>query len=295
MFELDAERRLLALSRELLAGQYRHAPYTVLEIRDPKPRLIAVATLRDRVLHRAVYDALAPSFERSFTTDTFACLSGRGSHRAVLRLLELLRRHHHVLHLDVARFFPSVNQETLLGLLVPRLRDPRVHVLIREILRSGRELYLRPDVAAFYGTDREWLQQFPAGLPIGNVTSQWWGNLILSGLDHFVKRRLKIPGYVRYLDDMVLFADEPARLREAKAVIAAWLWTERRLWLNPRKGHVRAATLPHLFLGYRVTRAGVDLGPKAARRFRRAVREAAGGSELDLERRLVSWRGAAAF
>lgn len=295
-FEMRCEERLLTLSQAVLEGSYRHGPYRLLEIYDPKPRLIAVARVEDRVLHRSIYDRLAPRFNRSLIADTYACLPGRGSHRAVLRFLELQRRFGHLMHLDVERYFPSVDHELLLDLLAPRLRDRRVIDLLAAVLASGAELYRRPPVAGFYGFDRGELSERPRGLPIGNLTSQWWGNLYLDALDQFIKRVLGARGYLRYMDDLVCFADEPATLRAWRSEIRDWLWEKRCLRLNLRKGHVRPATLPHPYLGYRVTRQGIDVGPKALRRFRRKLGElATAGDPERLRRSLAAWRGAVGF
>ncbi len=291
-FEFDAERRLLALAGALLGEAYRPGPYRLLEIRDPKPRLIAVATVGDRVVHRSIHDGLAPFFDRSFIADSYACLPGRGSHRAVWRFLELQRRFRYVMHLDVRRYFPSVDHEVLLALLAPRLRDRRITSLLETILASGADLYRRPRVEAFYGAGDAGR---PRGLPIGNLTSQWWGNLYLDGLDHFIKRELKVDGYERYMDDLVCFGDERAVLRRWRREIAAWLREHRRLVLNERKGHIRSTELPQTYLGYRVTRRGYDLGQKAVRRFRRQVRRLAFEDPVRFARALASWKGAMAF
>ncbi len=293
LFALDAERRLLDLSEALLRGDYRPGPYRLLEIRDPKPRLIAVATVGDRVVHRAIYDALAACFNRSFIADSYACRRGRGSHRAVLRFLEFQHSYRCLLHLDIRRYFPTVDQEILLNLLASRLRDRRVTALLRTILASGDELYRRPRVAAFYPP--AYRDNRPRGLPIGNLTSQWWGNLYLDGLDHFVKRELGIKGYLRYMDDLVCFAEEPARLRKCRRQIQEWLWESRRLRLNRRHGHVRSTELPQSYLGHRVTRQGYDLGSKAVRRFRRQLPGLIAGDERRLRRSLASWKGVMAF
>jgi hypothetical protein len=294
-FELDAERNLLNLSEALQAGVYRHGRYHVLEIRDPKPRLIAVAAVADRVVHRAIYAALAPLFDRRFIADSYACLPGRGSHRALLRFLELQRRFSHVMHLDVSRYFPSIDHGILLSLLSERLRDRRVTALLTVILASGHELYLRPAVASFYGLDREEQLRRPCGLPIGNLTSQWWGNLYLDGFDHFAKRELKAEGYLRYMDDLVFFAHDRPTLRAWRKAAESWLSEQRRLALNLKKGHIRPTELPQSYLGHRVTRQGFDLGIKAVRRFRKRLPDLALGDRRRFRQSLVSWRGAMTF
>jgi hypothetical protein len=268
-FEADMEKRLLELSDQLSSGGYRHGPYRLLSVRDPKPRLIAVAPVRDRIVHTAVYRALAPFFERRFVSTSYACLPHRGSHRAILRSLALQRGHAFVMHLDIARFFPSVEHARLLGLLQPHIRDPKTVALLEHILATGDELYRRPEVRGFFGLAPLSPSDPACGLPIGNLTSQWWGNLYLDGLDHFVKESLRVKGYERYMDDAILFGNSRADLAVQRNQIRQWLLEERGLRLNPTKGHIRSCLLPQYFLGYRLTRAGVDLGPRAVRRFRK--------------------------
>jgi hypothetical protein len=166
-----------------------------------------------------------------------------------------------------------------------------VIALIETILLSGHELYRRPEVAAFFGLAAD---ERPRGLPIGNLTSQWWGNLYLDGFDHFAKRDLKA-SYQRYMDDLVFFGDHRATVRGWRNEAREWLREERRLQLNHRKGHIRSTALPQTYLGHRVTRCGFDLGPKAWRRFRRRVRKLHGLRPDEIERRTASWRGAFTF
>ncbi len=268
-FEIHADRSLLYLSREMLAGSYRHNPYRLMRITDPKPRLIAVAPVRDRIVHTAIYRALAPFFNRSFIKDSYACLEGRGSHRAVLRFLTFLRSHAYLVHLDIHRYYPSVDHKTLLSLLTPKIRDRRIVALLEKILDSGWRLYRQQAVREFFQLGPLTGNLEPHGLPIGNLTSQWWGNLYLDRLDHFIKRDLKVEGYLRYMDDLVLFADDQRSLRLWRAEIGDWLALNRSLALNPKKGHIRPARHAQPYLGHAVSRSGYDLGPKAVRRFRK--------------------------
>ncbi|MEM6455110.1 MAG: reverse transcriptase domain-containing protein [Acidobacteriota bacterium] len=292
-FAQRAEQHVLDLADALADGSYRPRTHRLLTVRDPKPRLIAIAPVRDRVVHRAIYDALAPDFHRGLTADTFACLEDRGSHRAILRFLDGMRRHRYVLHLDIQRYFPSVDHAVLRALLVPRLRDRRIHGLIDALLASGDRLYRRPEVVAFYPRDD---LARGRGLPIGNLTSQWWANLYLSGFDHHVKRVLNVGTYLRYMDDLVLFDDDRARLRQHRAAIADWLCTERRLTLNGRKGHIRSTGQPQTYLGYRVSRAGIRVGSRAVHRLRQRLPELiAAGDAARLDASLDAWRAVATF
>lgn len=199
------------------------------------------------------------------------------------------------MHLDIEQHFPSVDHLILLDLLAPQLRDLRVTRLLREILRSGEELYCHPLMAEFYGVNRREQRRRPRGLPIGNLTSQWWGNLYLDGCDQFIKRELGVKGYLRYMDDLVLFGEERRHLRAWRRQIGEWLWEERRLRLNLRKGHIRSTELPQSYLGHRVTRHGFDLGAKAIRRFRQQLPGLVVGDRERLRRSLASWRGAMGF
>lgn len=133
------------------------------------------------------------------------------------------------------------------------------------------------------------------GLPIGSSLSQWAANLYLDGLDHFVKRELKVRGYLRYLDDFVLFGDDAGRLREARERIVEWLWEERRLRPNPKRWNVHGTDEPSTFLGYRVTRGGVAPGKKLMRRLRGKVRAAARKGPAALVRTVKAYEGLVRF
>ena len=133
------------------------------------------------------------------------------------------------------------------------------------------------------------------GLALGSYLSQWCGNFYLDGLDHQVKRVLKVPGYLRYMDDFVLFGEDPGRLAAARAALIDWLAAERGLALKPRGGQVRPAREPATFLGFRISPAGIGPGPKLRRRFAARVRAAADAGEEALIRCLASYRGLLLF
>ncbi|MBN2494230.1 MAG: RNA-directed DNA polymerase [Deltaproteobacteria bacterium] len=206
-FEIDAESHLLRLEQELRSGAYRPGRYRLLTIREPKRRVIAAAPFRDRVVHHALCRVLVPLLARSFIHDTYACLPGRGTHRVVLRHLELSRRYRYRCHLDVRAFFASIRVDLLLELVARSIRDRQVLELLGAILESGLYIYRQERLMRHLG-----LEAHPPGdrrgLPVGNLTSQHLANFFLDGLDHLVKRDLKLRGYLRYMDDMVLFADD---------------------------------------------------------------------------------------
>lgn len=294
-FEVDAVREVPRLQRELQAGSYRPSAFRLRGITEPKRRLIAAAPVRDRVVHHAVHRILAPKLDPGLIDTTFACLPGRGSHRAVLAFLGALRRYRYVLALDIRHYFLSVDRDILLTLMARRLKGWRLLELLRIIADSGHDLYHRPGVADFLGL----APGFPppgCGLPIGNLTSQWWGNLYLSGLDHFAKRNLKIPHYQRYMDDCTLFSNSRAQLEEARSKLAAWLAEHRHLRLKKPNAAVRDTGGSFLYLGYRLHRAGVRPSQAALRkmsvRLSALMRE---GDDEKIARSIASYRGMVVF
>jgi RNA-directed DNA polymerase len=293
-FDLDADRHLLALSRALRNGGWRPGRYALHSIRDPKTRLIAAPALRDRVLHQALLDEIGPCYERGFIDHSYACGRGRGVHRAVLQHLTWMRRYPYRLALDVHRYFPSVHLPTLYGLIAQRLRDERTRALVWMLLDSGARVYRHPLAVRILGLDRDPLP-LDSGLPIGAYLSQWCGALYLDGLDHFVKRELQAPGYLRYMDDMVLFGADKAALVEAREAIAGWLGQERRLELNPKRRQVHANSVPGTFLGCRVSRAGIAPGGKMTRRMRQRLRALRDAPPERIARSLQSYAAWARF
>ncbi len=290
-FEPEADREVIRLHYALERGAYRPGSYRLMLVREPKVRLIAAAPVRDRVVHHAIYRVLAPRLDRRLIDHTYACLPGRGSHRAALRFLRALREHRFALLLDIRHYFLSIDQRILLDVMERYIKDQRLLALLGIIARSGEGLYRRPEVAKTLGLPRG----FPpagCGLPIGNLTSQWWGNHYLSGLDHYVKRELKIPHYQRYLDDFTLFADERSTLEDARRSVIAWLAEERHLRLKHPGAPVRPTTGRFTYLGLRVSRGGMDPRRETLARMRRRVGHLAQTGQIEkLRRSLASYRG----
>ena len=294
-FDAEAGRQVVRLSRELGDGSYRPGGYRLLGIHEPKRRLIAAAPVRDRVVHRAIHRVVAPALDRGLIDATYACLPGRGSHRALLAMLAALRRYRYVLLLDVRAYFPSVRHAALRQVLRGELKDRRLLALTDVIIDSGDGLYRADGVAEFLGLE----PGFPppgCGLPIGNLTSQAWGNLYLSGLDHYVKRELKVPHYQRYLDDLALAGDSRSELAAARDALAAWLWRERGQVLKRPDARPRSTRARHRYLGYRVSRAGVEVPAAVMQRMRVRMGELVlRGDPEAIERMAASYRGVVSF
>jgi len=294
-FEPRADRHVQRLHRELASGIYRPGEYRLRAILEPKRRLVAAAPVPDRVVHHAIHRVLAPRLDRRLIDTTFACREGFGTHRAILAFVDALHRHRFVLLLDVRHYFLSIDRALLLGVMASRLKDTPLLDLLRTVAESGAGLYRRRGVPDLLSLE----PSFPpdgCGLPIGNLTSQWWGNHYLDGFDHFVKRQLKVPHYQRYMDDLALFADSAPSLEKARDAAREWLWKERHLNLKNPAARPRSTQRIFTYLGYRVSRAGA--WPTLAI-FRRMQRRLTGvmlrGKTQTLERSIASYRGILEF
>ena len=293
-FEFDWEGNLLQLQRELVEGTWRPGPYHHFQIVDPKPRRISAAPFRDRVVHHAVVNVLEPLFERRFIHDSYACRRGRGAHRALERAQHFLRRHPWYLKTDIVRFFPNVDHAVLLTLLERHIRDSQFLALIRLIIASGEGILESEATSPYFPGDDLLAALRPRGLPIGNLTSQFFANVLLDPIDHFLKEELRIPGYVRYADDLLLFAESKSRLREVQQLLIRRL-AESRLRLHPHKTQVHPTAQGVTFLGFRLfpnsrrlSQAGIQRFVRRRRQMQRAFAEGRLGA-AEVRQSLRSW------
>lgn len=253
VFMNNIERHVLRLERELQEQSWRPGRYTVIEVREPKPRMVSAAPFRDRVVHHALCRVVQPLFERGFIDDSFANRVGKGTHKAVARYESFKNRYRYVLRADIYRFFPAIDHDVLRGLFRRRVSCPRTLWLMDTIVEGSNPQ--EPVDRYFPGDDLFVPFARRRGLPIGNLTSQFFGNLYLDALDHYVKEVLRVPGYVRYVDDFALFHDDKATLEAHWERIARHL-EGRRLLLHPRKTQLRPTTEPEEFLGFELHRGG---------------------------------------
>ena len=185
-FEYRLEDNLIQLQRELAAQTYRPGPYHSFYIHEPKRRLISAAPFRDRVVHHALCNLIEPLFERSFSADSYANRVGKGTHRALDRCQQLARRYKYVLQCDVRQFFPSIDHTILRYILARKIDDPDVTWLVDRILDSGAGVLSEAYDMVYFPGDGLFAANRPRGLPIGNLTSQFWANCYLNPFDHFV-------------------------------------------------------------------------------------------------------------
>ncbi len=292
-FEYQLEDELLALQNELRAFTYQPGPYRSFYIHEPKRRLISAAPFRDRVVHHALCQLIEPRFERSFSFDSYANRVGKGAHRALNRAQTFARRYPYVLQCDVRQFFPSLDHAILQAALARKVTDDHVRWLIGRILASGDGIGADEYAQVYFPGDTLWDGLRPRGLPIGNLTSQFWANVYLNAFDHFVKRELGCHAYVRYVDDFLLFAGDLPTLHRGLAAIHTRL-ARFRLTLHPH-AHPTPVSAGIPFLGFVLypdrRRLKRRKGLYFARRLRRLASEFRHGTRTfaDISVRVAGW------
>lgn len=248
-FEFKLEDQLIELQDELAAQTYQPGEYVNFIIHEPKRRLISAAPFRDRVVHHALCNVIEPAFESSFIHHSYANRVDKGTHRSLDQAQRWMREYTYVLQCDLRQFFPSIDHEILFGILERRIQDGQIRRLIRRILQSGIGVLDEAYEMVFFRGDDLFAINRPRGLPIGNLTSQFWANCYLNEFDHFVGCELGCPAYLRFVDDFLLFANDKKTL---------WLWREAiisrleklRLTLHKNKALVRPVTEGVRFLGF---------------------------------------------
>ncbi|MGH7491110.1 MAG: reverse transcriptase domain-containing protein [bacterium] len=270
-FEHRLEENLCALHDELAAHLYRPGNYVNFHIHEPKRRLISAAPFRDRVVHHALCNIIEPIFEKSFIFDSYANRVGKGTHRALNRCQAFARRYAFFLQCDLRQYFPGIDHAILRNVLHKKLHDPNVIWLIDLILASGAGVQTREYDKTYFEGDDLFAALRPRGLPIGNLTSQFWANCYLNSFDHFVKRELRCPAYLRFVDDLLFFGNDKRQL---------WEWknkTVERLAAFRLTIHAGAQPRPVSegvpFLGFIVFPQRQRLKPRKAWHFQRRLRK----------------------
>jgi retron-type reverse transcriptase len=249
LFELYLADNLLSLQRELAERSYQPGAYHSFYIHEPKRRLISAAPFRDRVAHHALCQLTVPFFERWFNPDSYANRPGKGTHRAIDRCQHFARRYPYVLQCDVRQFFPSIDHAILAQTLASMLPDDSLGWLVERILASGQGVLSEEYEMVYFPGDDLLAKLRPRGLPIGNLTSQWWANCFLNPFDQFVKRQLGCKAYLRYVDDFLLFSDSKAQLHEWRQAVIDRL-ARLRLTIHKPQAHPRPVTEGIPFLGF---------------------------------------------
>jgi len=248
-FEFHLEDNLCRLQDELASETYQPGAYVNFTIHEPKRRLISAAPFRDRVVHHALCQVIEPAFERSFIHHSYANRVGKGTHRALDTCQGWMANHSYVLQCDLRDFFPSIDHSLLRRTLNRRIQDGKMRGLIGTILESGRGVLDSEYEMAYFPGDDLFAVNRPRGLPIGNLTSQFWANCFMDPFDHFVTRELGCGSYLRYVDDFLLFANDKATLWRWRAALIERLG-QLRLTLHEHKAQVRPTSEGVRFLGF---------------------------------------------
>ncbi len=248
-FEHRLTDRLIELESELYTHVYTPGDYVHFHIHEPKVRKISAAPFRDRVVHHALCNIIEPRFERRFLPHSYANRRGKGTHRAVDRLQDHARRYRFALRMDVVRHFPSIDHAILTDLLARAIPEDDIMDLVGRILESGRGVLADEYEMVWFPGDDLMAAERPRGLPIGNLTSQFWSNCYLDPLDHFIVRHLRCSAYVRYVDDLALFSDDKRKLWRWKSDIVQRL-ADLRLTIHDHNAQVAPVTTGTPWLGF---------------------------------------------
>jgi retron-type reverse transcriptase len=260
---------LLVLQEELRNGSYQTAPYRNRIITEPKVRYIQAPEFRDRIVHHAIHSVLNLFYERHFIRDSYACRPCRGIHGAAARIQTFLRHSPvplYVCKLDISKYYASINHTKLKQLLATKIDDSKLLNLLDIIIDSTdsgteHDHLFPPD--SYYHT------KGPRGIPIGNLTSQLFANIYLHHADMYAKQQLKIPRYIRYMDDILIFHEDKNQLRIWQQAMTKFFYEELYLTINPHKIRVYPARLGVDFVGYIIFPHSMRLRGSSVRRFKK--------------------------
>lgn len=246
-FEAKLGEEVLALTKEINNKTYRPGVSRCFVVLKPKPREIWAAHFRDRVVHHIIVHELEQVYEKSFSSKTFACRKNMGLHACLMDFKKQVRRISKggrkdvwALKLDIESFFVTIDRVLLKELLIEQVTDAEIRWLIEVTFSCDpRSNYIvsgyRENLKLIHQS-KSWFS-YPSGkgIPIGNLTSQFGANFYLSGLDHFIQRKLKPRGYLRYMDDLILLSDNRDQLEPVDTIVNEWLLENRLQKLNPMK------------------------------------------------------------
>jgi retron-type reverse transcriptase len=251
LFASDVDGNLETARQRLLAGRVDWNPYRQFTITDPKLRVISAAPFEDRVLHHAIMNVLEPVFERQFVCHTYACRKNKGTHAAILYSFAQCKKYSRFAKFDVRKYFDSIDHDILKEQLRHIINDRRLMAILDSVIDS-------------YETAQD------KGVPIGNLTSQFFANLYLSGMDHFILERLRPAAYVRYMDDFVIWTDNAEDSRRSVDNVTAFTASHLKLTLKQTIIGTSKQGLP--FLGFLIKQGGIYLTRKSKERVTRNIK-----------------------
>ncbi|MFC1612368.1 reverse transcriptase domain-containing protein [Patescibacteria group bacterium] len=251
-FEFNLADNILSLHEDLANKTYKHGDYYGFYISDPKRRHIHKASVRDRLLHHAVYRILYPFFDKTFISDSFSCRLDKGTHKAINRFRKMayiVSKNHTktcwVLKCDIKKFFASINHRVLLNILAEHITDKDIFWLLENIIESFSVNHgIASSASAPSRNDGD------IGLPLGNLTSQLFSNIYMNRFDQYIKHKLKAKYYIRYADDFVILSRNKEWLENLIPQIQDFLQQELRLSIHPNKVFIKTYASGVDFLGW---------------------------------------------
>jgi RNA-directed DNA polymerase len=255
-FSLNLMDNIFSLHRDLLHHTYKHGGYQAFKISDPKPRDIHKASVRDRLLHHAIYRILYPFFEKTLIADSYSCRIEKGTHKAINRFRAFAYKVSQnntktcwILKCDIRKFFANIDHEILLPILREYIPDKNIIRLLENVIGSFTSpaptpRSTSPQPSPYQGEGGENI-----GLPLGNLTSQLFVNIYMNEFDQFVKHKLKAKYYIRYSDDFVIFSEDKKWLENILSPIKIFLKEKLKLELHPGKIHLKTLASGMNFLG----------------------------------------------
>jgi len=265
------DAKLKQLRDALESGTFKTGRYRIFTIYEPKQRNIYMLPLYpDHIVHHALMNVLAPIWQKMFIHDSYACIPGRGLHAASRRCAELVRKNKYVLQCDIRKFYPNINHDIMMRIVRRKISDRRILNLLENIVRS-----MPP----------------PRGMPIGNLTSQWLGNLYMNDLDMFVKHQMHVRHYIRYCDDFCIFGNDARQLLQIRDALCDWL--AQNLGLRFSRAFVKPTSNGVDFIGYRHFKTHVILTRGGVRKLHRKMLQVIKTAEISRhsESQLDSFRG----
>lgn len=251
-YRKNLESNLELLSNQIQSTEVKVGDYNYFKIFDPKERLICAAAFEERVLHHALMNVCHSSFEQYQIYDSYASRKNKGQYAALERARYFQRKNKWFLKLDVRKYFDSINHEILMSLLNRRFKEKSLLDIFKKIIDSYHVTASR-------------------GLPIGNLTSQYFANHYLALSDHFIKEQLKVKAYVRYMDDMVLWHNDKDKLLAAGGRLSEFLSKKLDIAIKPFCLNKTHLGLP--FLGYVVFKDKLHLNERSKKRFRNKLKQ----------------------
>ncbi len=270
-FAIHINENLLKIQKNLKSNPPVLSLYVQFKIFDPKERIISVVPFADRVMHHAIMNILEPVFEKQFIFHTYACRKGKGSHRAVQFVFEKAKKFDFFLKLDVKKYFDNIDHEVLKKMLCHIIKDKECLNLLFSIIDSYACDTFFCDGTCDSGCDGTFCsEEDKKGLPIGNLTSQFFANFYLSLLDHFVLEKLKPATYVRYMDDILIIDGSKQKLKHIFTTVESFCREKLFLTLKtPVFGNFLDGVT---FLGFLITHKTVRLSSKTRKRKRKKLK-----------------------